>query len=333
MLELRALLIKADTGCVRSKECIRSDDEIEIVDQIYKIIEAHPWLTRLYVKDDVEMTKYHIQPPPQEHCNENCIWNEGKMGTVYLGGLQILDDIPLLWRQTIIPRLITNEIRFIFPAPNAMKRMPIMSPKIAAVIVALDPSVFSLPCIGEIVRSVGIGIPHVLVVCENMTGVCLPNKSMVSSTFRQYSDRWYPRQEADEVYKLLTYILFKQSGEGSILQNIDECVKHICYKHKKTIFGGSHVHLVDVYVQLDILAHLFTLPAPVSDTAWIVLYSYAKLVLDRAVDFPNLVQHSKDLGLKLQEISLYVDFCKSLLSREDVPINIRAMLGIIFCDA
>jgi hypothetical protein len=332
MLELRALLIKADTGCVRSKEYIRGEDQMEIVDQIYKIIAAHPWLTRLYVNDDVEPTKYHLQPPPQEHCNENCTWNDGKIGTVYLGGLQVLDESPLLWRQIIIPRLITNEIRFVFPAPNAMKRMPITSPKITAVIVALDPSVFSLPCIGEIVRSVSIGIPYVFVVCEDLTGVCLPNKTMIQSTFRHFCDRWYPRQEADEVYKILKYILFKQCGEGSILQTMDECVKHVCYKHKKAIFGGGHVHLVDVYVQLDILAYLFTQPAPISDTAWIVLYAYAKLVLDRAADFPNLIEHCKDLGLKLQDISLYTNYCHSLLTREDVSLNTRAMLGIIFSD-
>jgi len=329
---LHQLLIDANTGCVRSNECIRGDDEIEIVDQIYKIISGHPWLTRLYTRDDVESSKYYIHPPPHDHCNENGVWSDGKLGTVYLGGLQVMDETPMLWRQTIIPRLISNDIKFVFPAPNAMKRDPITSPKIAASVIALDPAAFSLSSIGEIVRSVGIGIPHIFVVCEDLSGVFLENKTQIASTFRQYGDRWYPRQEADEVYKMLRYILFTQSGEGNLLKTMDECVKNLCYRHKKAIFGGTHVTLVDICVQLDILAYLFSLTPPVSDVAWIVLYSYAKLVLDRAADFPNLIEHCKDLGLKLQDISLNINLCDSLLSRDDLPKNTRAMLNIIFHD-
>jgi len=89
------------------------------------------------------------------------------------------------------------------------------------------------------------------------------------------------------------------------------------------------VLLVDVCIQLDILAYLFAQPPPVSDAAWVVLYAYAKLVLDRAADLPNLVEHCKDLGLKLQDISLNVNFCVSLLPRDDIPANTRAMLSIV----
>ena len=182
-------------------------------------------------------------------------------------------------------------------------------------------------------RAFGVGLVNVFVVAERFDALGISNNESRSSSFREFVDPWQPRVEATEIMAMIKYIASQQciSGIPWLFPDIDACVTTVVYTHKNNIFGREAAHTAVSTTQLDTLAYLLANNKPKSDSAWILLYAYAKLVLDNTTDIPGFADLCRSKNIDLENLYVHIRLCQSLkTNRQNLPAEIRDALHILF---
>ena len=192
LTQIQEAMIRVDTGSVKPTKPLLNIAELELNPRVRDILTSHGFFQDLFVPDDANPKLYHLVPANIDRKNENGAWR-GQTTRLYLGGTHRNNKTPILWRQNIMPKLIQSNISFVYPAENPTERYPIDT-QMAAVLVALQPDIYDISALAEIVRAMGLGLQNVFVVCEKLDALFLENKDTVYSCFRGFVPPWTQRQ-------------------------------------------------------------------------------------------------------------------------------------------
>lgn len=326
---LKEAMVHTQTGALKATMLLPNPKDVTLSANIYELIREHNFFAPLFLQSEDNPKVFHLQAPLSTKRNENGMWKPKNSGfALYLGGLHTDGHEALLWRQSYIGKLMSQQIGFVYPAETATKRMAIGNKLMAGVVVCMQAEQFDCASFAEVFRAMGVGLLNVYVVNERYDGLCLSNTESFKSCFRDFAAPWSLRLQVQEVNDLMLKILRAQTVGGHVFATTEECFSEVLYRRSGMIFDVTTPKLVEIRQQLDIVQELSTVE-PKSDVAWILQYAYMKMVIDTAIEREMVDYLTTGLRLNLTSIDLHVKMCESLRTNTRLPEDLRSMLAIL----
>lgn len=325
--QLRDALLTVKSAAVRTTMMLLNTQALNLTPKIVGIIGSHRYFGSLFVLDADDVTLYHLQAPASDREHENAVW-KGKTSVLYLGGSHKSGRTALKWRQNILPKLMNSDISIMYPAVEPVNRTPI-EPNMAAVVIAMQSDTFDAAALAEAIKAFGLGLYYTYIVCEAMDASYLEDNIEFRTTFRWLVDPYTVREQAKECYDIILYISRMQSPR-MLLQTIDEFTTELIYTNRDAIFGGREPVRINIQQQLTILAHLMQQMPSRSDMAFVLKHAYAAHVFQRAASMPLLTEACLNLKLDMEAISVGVQVCKDMSTKDTTDPMVSSALSILF---